>query len=595
MTKHLLSLIAIIALSFSTQAQVDFKMTQTGHVGALRAEADRDWTQGWTNFDPVNAVYPAVNDTTVLNAMFGQTTAGIKNITTTVTLDATKVYLLKGIIVVRDGGKLIIPAGTVIRGQADVSGSPRNYAFISVERGGQIEVNGTKDKPVVMTSNKDAGARNRGDWGGLAICGKATNNQANNEFQLEGFSNIPSTIDATLGKGGGTNDNDNSGIVRYCRIEFAGLAFEANREVNSLTMASVGRGTTIQYVQCSHGNDDAFEWFGGTVNGSYLIAWKTTDDDFDADFGYRGINQYGIGVKDKAFYDLTYNAPMGSSTSEGFEIDNDASGSGSTPKTSAIFSNFTMVGPIEVGKTYNDLSTIEKAAFRRGARIRRNASARIVNSLFIGYRNFVMIDGDSCIINTNHPASLTALGKTAVPQSSQLQFNNNLVCNTAATISTDGGTTANGLIEVAAAARLGEMNDWLRQTGSLANKIDPVAYTDGLLLVNPKSSSTTPNFRPVVNSPALSGANFINNPILANLFILSSSKELSVVERPVFPNPISKGQLFFGKEVGSYGIFDLSGRLISTGFDTDRADVQNLSKGVYFIKLDGNTQKFIVQ
>lgn len=594
MAKHLLTLLATLALSFSVHAQTTFKLTQTGHVGALRPEADRDWTKGWTNFDPVNTVYPAVTDTVLLNAMFGQTTAGIKNITTTVTLDSTKVYLLKGIIAIREGGKLVIPAGTVIRGQADVSGSPRNYAFISVERGGQIEVNGTKDKPVVMTSNKAEGSRVRGDWGGLAICGKARNNQANNEFQLEGFGNIPSTIDANLGKGGGTNDDDNSGIVRYCRIEFAGLAFEANREVNSLTMASVGRGTTIQYVQCSHGNDDAFEWFGGTVNGSYLIAWKTTDDDFDADFGYSGINQFGIGVKDKAFYDLTYNAPTGSSTSEGFEIDNDASGSGSTPKTNAIFSNFTMVGPIEIGKTYNDLSTVEKAAFRRGARIRRNASARILNSIFIGYRNFVMIDGDSCIINTNYPASLTALGKSAVPQSNQLQFNNNLICNTTAAFS-PSSTTANGLVEVASAARLTEMNDWVRQTGNLANKIDPVAFTEGTLLVNPKASSTTPDFRPVTGSPALSGANFVNNPILNNLFILSSNKELSVIERPVFPNPVSKGQLFFGKEVGSYGIFDLSGRLIGNGFDTDRADVSNLAKGVYFIKLDGQTQKFIVQ
>jgi Secretion system C-terminal sorting domain len=593
MAKQLLTLLTVLAVSFSVQAQTNFKLLQTGYVGALRPEAANDWTKGWANFDPVNAVYSAVTDTIALNGMLSTLAKpGIKDITSTLTLDATKVYLLKGIIVVRSGGKLVIPAGTVIRGESNLSSSPRNYAVIIVERGGQIEVLGTKDKPVVMTSNKAAGARERGDWGGLAICGRATNNQASGEFQLEGFNTIPIELDATLGKGGGTNDDDNSGKLNYLRIEFAGLAFQADREVNSLTLASVGRATEIKYVQCSHGNDDAFEWFGGTVNGSYLIAWKTTDDDFDADFGYRGLNQFGLGVKDKAFYDLTYSI-SGGSTSEGFEIDNDGSGSGATPKTSAIFSNFTMVGPIALGTTYDALTTIEKAAFRRGARIRRNASARIVNSIFMGYRNMVMIDGDSCIVNTNFPAALTAVGRTAVPQANELQFYNNLICNTAATISTAGGTTANGLVEVAAATRLAVVNDYLRQTGNLANKIDPVAFTAGTLLVNPLATAAG-DFRPISGSPALSGANFTQNPVLANLFLLNNTQEWATNEKPVFPNPITKGDLMFGRQVVSYGIFDISGRLVQHGFETDRASVNNLAKGVYIIKLEGKAQKFVV-
>ena len=224
------------------------------------------------------------------------------------------------------------------------------------------------------------------------MCGKAVNNQGL-DAQLEGFNNV--AVDNTLGKFGGSDDADNSGVVKYVRIEFAGLAFEPNKEVNSLTMGSVGSKTEIEGVQCSFGNDDAFEWFGGTVNCKKLIAYKTTDDDFDTDFGYRGMVQFGIAVKDTAYFDLSWNAPSGSSTSETFESDNDAAGSGKLPLTSAVFSNITCVGPVPLDKTYNDLASVQKNAFRRGARIRRNSRLSVVNSVFMGYRNFIMFDGYS--------------------------------------------------------------------------------------------------------------------------------------------------------------------------------------------------------
>ena len=136
---------------------------------------------------------------------------------------------------------------------------------------------------------------------------------------------------------------------------------------------------------------------------------------------------------------------------------------------------------------------------------------------------------------------------------------------------------------------------WLRQSGLLANKIDPVAFTAGTVLVNPLAASTTPNFRPVAGSPALSGANFLDNPVLANLFILNAEKDIKEAQLPIYPNPISNGNVYFGKEVVSYGIFDMSGRLVAHGFDTDHATVTGLAKGFYLIKLDGQVQKLIVQ
>ncbi len=602
MNKNLLLLFVFVFVSTLATAQTDFKLRETGYIGALNAETANDWTTGWTNFDPKNTVYGDVTDTTSLNGMITTLPVpGEKDITGTTTLDATKVYLLKGFVVVRSGGKLVIPAGTVIRATADLNTNPKNYASIIVERGGKIEITGTATNPVVITSAKAAGARERGDWGGLLIAGKAPHNLLNgtdnNNVQMEGFNGV--TFDGNLAKFGGTDVNDNSGIIRYLRLEFGGLAFEVNKEINGLTLGGVGVGTVLNHVQVSYSNDDSFEWFGGNVNSSHLIAWKGTDDDFDTDNGYSGLSQFGIGVRDSAYYDGTYSLSSGASTSEGFESDNEATGTAAVkPYTNAVFSNFTMVGPVPVGKTWSDLSSTTKAAFRRGARIRRNSSLRIVNSIFMGYRNFLMIDGDSTLRNTNFPAALallTAPNNTAVDvKSKQVLFSNNLIVNTAAGFSPITAT-ANGLVEVSAADRLIPVTDWVKQTGALANKIDPVAFTDGNVLVKPLASSTTPDFKPVTGSPALSGANFKDNPVLNNLF--TDTKEIRTAEKlaPIYPNPISNGILHFGREVLSFGIFDNTGRLVAHGFDIDHVNIQNFAKGIYFVKLDGKVQKLIVQ
>jgi Secretion system C-terminal sorting domain len=600
---HLFCAFSFIA-PMSAQTNCVTKLKTTSYVGALSATAADDWTTGWTNFNPKNTAYAEPNDTTTLNGMLSNLPiVGEKNITATLTLDATKIYLLKGFVVVRAGGKLIIPAGTVIRGFGDVTVTPKNYASILVERGGKIEITGTATNPVVMTSAKSVATRDRGDWGGLLIAGKAPHNLLNgvdnNNVQMEGFNNV--TFDETLARFGGTDPNDNSGIIRYLRLEFGGLPFEPNKEINGLTLGGVGVGTELNHVQVSFSNDDSYEWFGGTVNSTHLISWKATDDDFDTDNGYNGLNQFGIGVRDASYYDLTYNAASGASTSEGFESDNEATGTASVkPYTSAIFSNYTMIGAIPVGSTYANASSTVKAAFRRGARIRRNSSLRIVNSIFMGYRNFVMIDGDSSVRNTNHPAALSLLTPNSAVdlQTKQISFANNLILNTAAAYTTVGDTTANGLAEVARAAgcndKLTAITSWVRQTGDLANRIDPVPFTAGTVLVEPLASSTTPNFRPVAGSPALTGGNFRNNPILYNLCTNASEVEKAAFA-PIYPNPITNGTLFFGQEVASYGIFDLSGKLIQYGFETDRVVLSDLAKGMYFVKLDGTMQKLVVQ
>jgi hypothetical protein len=571
-----------VAVALASQLNGQF-IQMVNYAGALSSDASQDWTKGWAEWNPKQASYGVATETTTLNDA-----SGIKNITGTVTLDASKVYLLTSTCVVRSGGKLIIPAGTVIRGAADLTATPKLYALITVERGGLIEVNGTTTNPVVMTSNKAAGSRDRGDWGGLVLCGKAVNNQGL-DVQLEGFNNV--AVDNTLGKFGGTDDADNSGIVKYVRIEFAGLAFEPNKEVNSLTMGSVGSATTIEGVQCSFGNDDAFEWFGGTVNCKKLIAYKTTDDDFDTDFGYRGAVQFGIGVKDTAYFDLSWNAPSGSSTSESFESDNDASGSGKLPLTAAVFSNITCVGPVALDKTVNDLTSTQRSAFRRGARIRRNSRLSIVNSVFMGYRNFIMFDGDSVLV-------ASGVKSGSISETSNV-LRNNFIANTAA--ASAAGVTNTGLAEVDSKNTPAAMDAWLRDVKN-SNKIDDASYASGAILVDPKNA-TAPDFRPVTASKINTLANY-DAAIFTKFGKFSSVNTLGdVVMTNAYPVPavdVVNVELFTvsATEV-MVSVSDMSGKVVASmgsqslvaGGNAIAVPVADLNNGLYILTVVSNGAK----
>lgn len=571
-----------LAVAFTSQVSAQF-FQQVNHVGALSSNEAQDWTKGWAEWNPKQASYGVATEITTLNDA-----SGIKNITTTVTLDASKVYLLSSTCVVRSGGKLIIPAGTVIRGAANLTVTPKLYAMICVERGGMIEVNGTSSMPVIMTSNKMAGSRDRGDWGGLVLCGKAVNNQGL-DVQLEGFNNV--AVDNSLGKFGGTDDADNSGVVKYVRLEFAGLAFEPNKEVNSLTMGSVGNKTVIEGVQCSFGNDDGFEWFGGTVNCKKIISYKITDDDFDADFGYRGAVQFGIAVRDTGYYDLSWNATSGASTSESFETDNDAAGSGKLPLTSAVFSNITCVGPVALGKTYNDLTTTQKGAFRRGARIRRNSRLSILNSVFMGYRNFIMFDGDSVLVAAG--VKSTTFSETSVV------FRNNYIANTAAAAAS--GVTNTGLAEVDSKNTPAALDAWLRDAKN-ANKIDDANYASGAILVDPKNA-TAPDFRPVTASKINTMANY-SAAIMTKFGSFSAVSSLgAVVVTNAYPVPATDNinVELFSNAVASVevNICDVSGKIakslgvqtLSAGGNAISADVSDLNNGFYFMSVVGNGSK----
>ena len=289
-------------------------------------------------------------------------------------------YILKGLVYMVGNKTMTIQAGTTIKG----SFSGTDVAALIITRGSKINAVGTPDAPIVFTSA--APNPQSGDWGGIVLCGKAAVNTSfngiNGLYQVEGGVDNANG-DGLAGSGDATTptpvNDDNSGTLSYVRIEYAGYAFQPDKEINSLTMACVGRGTTIDHVQTTYAKDDAFEWFGGTVNARYLIAYKTQDDDFDTDNGFSGKIQFGLIIRDSAIADI--------STSEAFESDNNPGGTTASPKTSAIFSNITAIGPRKT------LDNVGNTLFRAGAQIRRNSSISLYNSIIMGWPQGILIDG----------------------------------------------------------------------------------------------------------------------------------------------------------------------------------------------------------
>jgi hypothetical protein len=372
MEKKILSFLAVLFSAVLVNAQVEV----TAYRGAFAPAPTRMWTESWTNWDPQNTAYgtPTV---TVSGSIAANTTWTSNNI-----------YLLQGVVYVDSLVTLTIEPGTVIRGDNAVANSS-----LLVRRGAKLNAEGTVCRPIVFTSSKAVGARAQGDWGGILLLGKAKHNLGINNL-IEGLSAAD-----PRNYHGGTDDNDNSGTLKYVRIEFGGFVFAPNNEINGLTMGSVGRGTTIDYVQNSFINDDAFEWFGGTVNCKHLVAYRCLDDDFDTDNGFSGTVQFALGVRDPAISD---NPTV--STSEGWESDNDAVGTNQAlqPKTSASFYNVTQIGAFRCASNTNGSGVAPSASgFRRGARLRRNTDLKIFNSILMNNRRGLLFDGALALANVD--------------------------------------------------------------------------------------------------------------------------------------------------------------------------------------------------
>ena len=380
---------------------------------------------------------------------FAQTVNVSGDITTNTTWTADHIYLLdSGFHYVVNNSILTIEPGTLIK---STKGS------LVVTRGAKLMAEGTSSRPIVFTSAQPVGNRARADWGGVLLMGKAPINDPAGQRLGEGG------IDPVKGLYGGTDVNDNSGSLSYVRIEFAGNAFQPNNETNGLTFGGVGSGTSIHHIQVSFGGDDSFEWFGGTVNAKHLVTFRGQDDEFDTDYGYSGRLQFCVSFRDSSFADV--------SGSNGFESDNDATGSVNAPLTHAIISNLTIVGP------KRDLTTTVNSNYKRAAHLRRSTAECIYNTLLMGYPTGLKLESQNVAANCN---------------TGSLQWKNNILAGCPTTFDTTGLTAIPNF----------SVLGWYNANGNTTfTNVSDLMLADAYNI-------TSPNWQPMPGSPALSGASF---------------------------------------------------------------------------------------
>jgi hypothetical protein len=373
-----------------------------------------------------------------------------------------KTYRLRGYVYVTNGATLTIDPGTRIVSNKDSAG------VLVIYRTAKIMAQGTAAEPIVFTSNETT--KNPGDLGGIIIAGLATGN--GNHSVIEGG------VAAQFSAFGGTNDGDNSGTLKYVRIEYAGKAVNPGDEVNGLSLYGVGSGTTIDYVQVIRGLDDAFEFFGGTVNCKHLIAYNCADDDYDMDDGYRGKIQFAISIKDPAFTD-----PKGTTgdVSNNFEVDNVNPSNGflltRAPISFPVLSNFTAIGPNGAAGTSAD--------YGWGMRWRRGTKFLLANSIVMGgQKGGLRLQEDSTVYYYVNGASA---------------FYNSFVHAVTNPVDVQTG------LALKAPATYDAASITAQTTGAYKSTI--LAQVSDIKLTDPFNNAS-PNLKPATGSPALSGALF---------------------------------------------------------------------------------------
>lgn len=276
-------------------------------------------------------------------------------ITSDVTLAAGNTYKLSGEYIVEDGATLNIEAGVKI-----ISIYDDIVDYILVKQGGKINAVGTASAPIVMTSEKEE----PGAWGGIHICGKAHTN-------AEGGKGSSEIGGATYG---GNDEADNSGTLKYVRVEYSGYAFDSEHEANGITFYGVGNGTTVEYCQAYKGSDDGFEFFGGSVNVSNLVSVSCSDDSFDWTEGWNGTATNLVAYQEAE-------ATLGYDCDCLIEADNNENNYAATPIAHPVLKNLILVGN-------------NSAAGNRGIRLRRGTQVEIDGAKVCGKKNAVTLESE---------------------------------------------------------------------------------------------------------------------------------------------------------------------------------------------------------
>jgi hypothetical protein len=286
-------------------------------------------------------------------------------ITQNTTWNANTRYLLSGRIDVTNRATLTIEPGTTICGDADQT--MMNVSYLNIDQDAKLIAAGTAERPIVFTSSRPQGQRRPQDWGGVVLRGRAPIN--NPPDAGKGPETVCAQAEASAGSYGpcGTpRADDNSGTLRYLRIEFAGREFAPDKELNSLSLYAIGSGTTLEYIQVHRGSDDGFEFFGGTANLRYAVASACQDDAFDWEFGWVGKGQFWVATQDRNI------------GNRGFEGDNNRMNAALDPHSSPTISHVTLLG---LGRG-NAPGGSDK---REGLALRSGVQGRLSNLIVAGF------------------------------------------------------------------------------------------------------------------------------------------------------------------------------------------------------------------
>jgi hypothetical protein len=365
-------------------------------------------------------------------------------LTEDLTLTADKKWLLSGgVFVGDDTSPTAAPTTLTIEPGTTIYGDTATLSFLLVTRGSKIIADGTAEAPIVFTSAKDVGSRARGDWGGLVVNGQAP---------VNGCSGDPCTLLGEAGTGtyGGSDANDDSGVLRYVRVEFGGALIDDENELNGFAFQGVGAGTTIEHVQAHMCSDDCVEFFGGTANASHVVCTGIGDDNLDWTFGWTGHVQFLVGQQ------------HGDAGGNGIEADNNESNHMLTPTSRPILSNVTLIGS---GGANSGL----------GVLLRRGTQVELHNSVVMGF-------GEACF-DMDDDATFAAAVQ-------------------------DGALTGDTIIKHTVFSCDTLTDDAAEDPYALSEML--LTLNDGNAVADPKLTNTSsleaPDFRPLASSPLLSGA-----------------------------------------------------------------------------------------
>ena len=273
------------------------------------------------------------------------------SIVSDLTLKSGNTYTLNGEFLVKEGATLNIEPGVKIVAQYD-----DRVDYILVEQGAKINAVGTASAPIIMTSSKEE----PGAWGGIHLCGRAHTNAEGGK----GSSEIGGAVY------GGENDADNSGILKYVRVEYTGYAFDEEHEANGMTFYGVGNGTTIENCEAYHGSDDGFEFFGGSVNVKNMVVVNCSDDSFDWTEGWNGKGENLVAYQENA-------STLGYDCDCLIEADNNENNYSATPVSHPVLKNLILVG---------------NGGSKQGIRLRRGTEVEITSAKVSGKGKAVAVE-----------------------------------------------------------------------------------------------------------------------------------------------------------------------------------------------------------